>query len=204
MILSVTKMVLIYLNYRLWSIKLKNMYGDVLDTLVFDRNLDIFDTYRLFLFLWMFEFIQFAELYYEFHNYLAKLQTLKGAIMIHDCIYQFLRLFYHSRFKPQQLEMTMTQFLVPVFDLVLVLPLIIQLFKDFSRFSNATKMTIQSKPEINGFQCKSFMTKAQLTPVRGSLTQVPFILTYLSLITSLPNLLRWKSEACYTLPSENV
>ena len=69
--------------------------------------------------------------------------------MIHDCIYQFLRLFYHSRFKPQQLEMTTTQFLVPVFDLVLVLPLIMRLFKDFSRFSNATKMKIQSKPEIN-------------------------------------------------------
>ena len=70
--------------------------------------------------------------------------------MIHDCIYQFLRLFYHSRFKPQQLEMTTTQLLVPVFDLVLVLPLILRLFKDFSRFSNATKMKIQSKPEING------------------------------------------------------
>ena len=70
--------------------------------------------------------------------------------MIHDCIYQFLRLFYHSRFKPQQLEMTTTQFLVPVFDLILALPLIMRLFKDFSRFSNATKLKIQSKPEING------------------------------------------------------
>ena len=51
MILSVTKMILIYLNYRLWSVKLKDIYGEVLDTLVFDRNLDVFDMYRLFLFL---------------------------------------------------------------------------------------------------------------------------------------------------------
>ena len=36
-------------------------------------------------------------------------QTQKGAFMIHDCIYQFLRIFYHSRFKPQQLEMTGTR-----------------------------------------------------------------------------------------------
>ena len=45
--------------------------------------------------------------------------------MMHDCIYQFLRLFYHSRFKPQQLEMTLTQLSAPVLDLVLVLPLIL-------------------------------------------------------------------------------
>jgi len=87
---------------------------------------------------------------YEFFNIRTEIQTQKGAIMIHDCIYQFLRLFYHSRFKPQQLEMTKTQFVAPVLDLVLVLPLILRLFKDFSRFSNATKMKIQSKPEING------------------------------------------------------
>ena len=76
--------------------------------------------------------------------------------MIHDCIYQFLRLFYHSRFKPQQLEMTTTQFVAPVLDLVLVIPLIMRLFQDFSRFSNATKMKIQSKPEINGQALVSF------------------------------------------------
>ena len=83
-------------------------------------------------------------------NIRTEVQTQKGAIMIHDCIYQFVWLFYHSRFKPQQLEMTTTQFVAPVLDLVLVLPLILRLFKDFSRFSNATKMKIQSKPEING------------------------------------------------------
>ena len=156
MILSVTKLILIYLNYRLWYVKLKDIYGEVLDTLVFDTNLDVFDMYRLFLFLWMYEFIFEHEIFwtrkfpYEFHNIRTQIQTQKGAIMIHDCIYQFLRIFYHSRFKPQQLEMTTTQLLVPVFDLVLVLPLISRLFKDFSRFSKATKMKIQSKPEIKG------------------------------------------------------
>ena len=78
------------------------------------------------------------------------IQTQKAAIMIHDCIYQFLRIFYHSRFKPQQLQMTVTQLLAPVLDLVLTLPLIIRLFKEFSQFSKATKMRVQSKPEING------------------------------------------------------
>ena len=51
MILSVTKMILIYLNYRFWSVKLRDIYAEVLNTLVFDMNLDIFDMYRLFLFL---------------------------------------------------------------------------------------------------------------------------------------------------------
>ena len=82
LILSVSKMVLIYLNYRLWSIKLKVIYAKVLDTYVFERNgnklsnnvnglhckpflvsssltvhfsldsdLDVFDMYRLLLFL---------------------------------------------------------------------------------------------------------------------------------------------------------
>ena len=69
--------------------------------------------------------------------------------MLHDCIYQFLRLFYHSRFKPPQLEMTLSQFATPVIDLVLVLPLITRLLKDFSRFSNETKMRIKSKPGIS-------------------------------------------------------
>ena len=40
--------------------------------------------------------------------------------MMHDCIYQFLRIFYHSRFKPRQLELTPTQLSAPIFDLVLV------------------------------------------------------------------------------------
>ena len=78
-----------------------------------------------------------------------KFINVKGTIMIHDCIYQFLRLFYHSRFKPQQLEMTLTQLSAPVLDLVLVLPLILSLYKDFLRFSNARKLKIQSKSEIN-------------------------------------------------------
>ena len=77
------------------------------------------------------------------------IQIKKGAIMIHDCIYQFLRIFYHSRFKPQQLEMTATQLLAPALDFILTLPLVTRLFQEFSRFSNATKMKVQSKPEIN-------------------------------------------------------
>ena len=69
--------------------------------------------------------------------------------MLHDCIYQFLRLFYHSRFKPTQLEMTWAQFATPVIDVVLVIPLILRLVQDSSGFKNEAKMRLQSKPGIN-------------------------------------------------------
>ena len=173
MILSVTKMILIYLNYRLWSVKLKVIYENVLDTLVFvgdgktpylkskglvlrlelcvflDRHHNVFDMYRLLLFLWMCEFVlKYLDIFVA-KNIGITIHTRKGAIMIHDCIYQFLRIFYHSRFKPQQLEMTATQLIAPVLDLVLTLPAVLRLFQEFSLFSNATKMRVQSKPEIN-------------------------------------------------------
>ena len=70
--------------------------------------------------------------------------------MLHDCIYQFLRLFYHSRFKPTQLEMTWAQFATPVIDVVLVLPLILRLVQDISGFTNQAKMRLQSELGING------------------------------------------------------
>ena len=38
LILSLSKMILIYLNYRLWSIKLKVIYAKVLDTLFLERD----------------------------------------------------------------------------------------------------------------------------------------------------------------------
>ena len=82
-------------------------------------------------------------------NFCINAQTQKGAIMIHDCIYQFLRIFYHSRFKPQQLEMTATQLLVPVLDFILTVPLVLRLLQELTLFSKATKMKVQSKPEIN-------------------------------------------------------
>ena len=65
--------------------------------------------------------------------------------MIHDCVYQFLRLFYHSRYKPPQLQMTMSQLSTPIIDLVLVLPLILRLAKDFSIFSNKKKNDLMAK-----------------------------------------------------------
>ena len=69
--------------------------------------------------------------------------------MLHDCIYQFLRLFYHSRFKPTQLEMTWAQFATPVIDVVLVLPLILRLARNISGFTNDARMRLKSKPGIN-------------------------------------------------------
>ena len=113
------------------------------------------------------------------------LKTLKGAIMIHDCIYQFLRLFYHSRFKPQQLEMTLSQLSAPALDLILVVPLILRLLKDFSRFSNETKMRLQSKPGIIGNEPRRFFETFDLKSIRKSQNEVPFILTYLFILDGM-------------------
>ena len=38
LMLSISKMVLVYLNYRLWSVKLKVIYAKVLDTYFLERN----------------------------------------------------------------------------------------------------------------------------------------------------------------------
>ena len=92
---------------------------------------------------------------------------MKGAIMLHDCIYQFLRLFYHSRFKPTQLKMTWAQFATPVIDTVLVVPKILTLARNISGFTNEARMRLKSKPGING-RGKSLFIKYHLeTPKTG-------------------------------------
>ena len=106
--------------------------------------------------------------------------NVKGAIMIHDCIYQFLRLFYHSRFKPQQLEMTLTQLSAPVLDLILVLPLILRLYKDFLRFSNARKLKIQSKSEVNRLRSLNF-NEFELSRLFPKISGLSFCYTLISI-----------------------
>ena len=69
--------------------------------------------------------------------------------MLHDCIYQFLRLFYHSRFKPPQLKMTWSQIATPVIDVVLVVPLILRLLQNILGFTNEARMRLKSKSGIN-------------------------------------------------------
>ena len=47
-ILSISKMILIYLNYKLWLIQWKIIHTKILDTVVLDRNeLDGFFYYKL-------------------------------------------------------------------------------------------------------------------------------------------------------------
>ena len=75
-------------------------------------------------------------------------KIIKGAIILHDCIYQFIRLFYHSRFKPKQLEMTLTQLATPMIDVILVVPLIIKLAQNIVGFTNDAKLRMKSKPGI--------------------------------------------------------
>ena len=49
---------------------------------------------------------------------LWKLLMLTTGVVFHDAIYQFIRIFYHSRFKPDNLQMTLVQWAMPVVDLI--------------------------------------------------------------------------------------
>ena len=83
--------------------------------------------------------------------------------------------------------MTLTQLSAPVLDLVLILPLMATLGKDFLRFSNKTKISAQSKPDINK---KSFVLKVKYflscnSCLCGSRTKVFNVLTHLSIVYGL-------------------
>ena len=70
-ILSVTRVILIILNLQFWYRQWKEIVANFMNSITIDLNQDVFDLFRLFMFL--------------------------AAIVIHDCVYQFVRLFYHSR-----------------------------------------------------------------------------------------------------------
>ena len=124
--------------------------------------------------------------------------------MLHDCIYQFLRLFYHSRFKPPQLEMTLSQFATPVIDLVLVLPLIFRLLKDFSRFSDATKMMIKSKPGISGYVVSGWICIGVYIVIWWSLAKVSDFFAIFYHINELSYQVRWQNPTSYSLWSKDL
>ena len=65
------KVILIGLNLQFWFRQWKEIIANFMDSMVIDFNNDVFDVFRLFMFL--------------------------AAIVLHDCVYQFVRLFYHSR-----------------------------------------------------------------------------------------------------------
>ena len=150
--------------------------------------------------------------------FFVKILNYLGAIMLHDCIYQFLRLFYHSRFKPPQLDMTMSQLATPVIDLVLVLPLILRLVQDFWRLSNDTKMKRKSKTGTNwcyivltdfGDECwwrmlvTDVVTNTTAT-VNKSLYKVSFIFLFLFTVDELSFKVRLHYQACCAISSQNI
>ena len=122
--------------------------------------------------------------------------------MIHDCIYQFLRLFYHSRFKPQQLEMTLTQLSAPVLDLVLVLPLILRLYKDFLRFSNTRKLKIQSKSEVNRLWSLNF-NEFKLLRLFPRISELSFCYTLISICHQY-HLLRGEYDLLFFIKQRHI
>ena len=58
---------------------------------------------------------------------LWKLLMLTTGVVFHDAIYQFLRIFYHSRFKPDNLQMTLAQWAMPIVDLVFLVGPLLQI-----------------------------------------------------------------------------
>ena len=52
---------------------------------------------------------------------LWKLLMLTCGVVFHGALYQFLRIFYHDRYKPPNLQMTLVQWAMPVFDLIFLI-----------------------------------------------------------------------------------
>ena len=83
----------------------------------------------LLYFRWMFFVHQWTDRVEQFKNEITldtnSDQTLRGmsiilTILMHDCVYKFLKIFYFSRFKPAGLQMTTAQLLQPILDVLLV------------------------------------------------------------------------------------
>ena len=65
-------------------------------------------------------FVPFEKIHFR-RVCLWKLLLLTAGVVMHDVIYQFLRIFYHSRFKPDNLQMTLAQWAMPITDLIFML-----------------------------------------------------------------------------------
>jgi len=79
-------------------------------------------------------FVPFESIHFR-RLCLWKLLLLTAGVVMHDVIYQFLRIFYHSRFKPDNLQMTLTQWAMPIADLIFLLGQILHI----KRFKILTK-----------------------------------------------------------------
>ena len=93
----------------------------------------------LLYFRWMFFIHQWTDRVEHFKNEITlntdSDQTLRGlsiilTILMHDCIYKFLKIFYFSRFKPAGLQMTTAQLMQPVFDILLVVVSFMSIVKE--------------------------------------------------------------------------
>ena len=62
-------------------------------------------------------FVPFDSIYFR-TVCLWKLLMLTAGVVFHDAVYQLLRIFYHSRFKPDNLQMTLAQWVMPIVDLI--------------------------------------------------------------------------------------
>ena len=71
-------------------------------------------------------FVPFDQIHFR-RVCIWKLLLLTAGVVMHDVIYQFLRIFYHSRFKPDNLQMTLSQWAMPIVDLIFLLGPIIHI-----------------------------------------------------------------------------
>ena len=94
----------------------------------------------LLYFRWTFFITQWTDRIEEFKNEvrlnLAADQVIRGTMLIltivlHDCIYKFLRIFWFSRYKPAGLQMTSVQLVGPIFDILVVFLSLLIIVKEF-------------------------------------------------------------------------
>ena len=133
-------------------------------------------------------------------------KILKVAILLHDCIYQFIRLFYHSRFKPPQLEMTLSQLATPIIDLILVVPLLVKLAQNIAGLSNDAKMKLKSKLGIfnNGIYLDVYLSGIiqSLIRVRKFLAKDTYVFLVLFSISCMSSGIWRKNETSDPLSSK--
>ena len=73
-------------------------------------------------------FIYFPDEITNYHKITYwKLVSLSTGLLLHDLLYQLLRIFYISRFKPDNLQMTLSQWAMPIFDVVFLINPILQI-----------------------------------------------------------------------------
>lgn len=113
-ILCIMRLLLILLNWLIWLRRWKAIFINFVDSYTLTLVPPIDDFLRLL--------------------------TFTSAVILHDAIYQFLRIFYYSRFKPPSLSITPAQFAMPLIEVILVLGPILTIVTQFKAIISSERL----------------------------------------------------------------